>query len=1002
MNEREHTDRSPRDGAAPRDWARASVSELIAHFRTDIRVGLSAAAAKANARRFADACPQPDEAQYAWLLRRGAVNAPNRVLSCLTGSWNILLTVQLVLALAMLVFEQFIKYPQYPAVPALIMSILAFALMAGIKFAALGASNSLLQAGLPRCRVLRGGQPVRISCRELVPGDILLLQTGDYVCSRAALIHADGFAVYSTREEEGRTWLSGVERRGAVLFVRSDDGNTRAAAEYRPMTAGERVVRAGDIAAGGEARAVVLDFADWVALAQAQSEKSGREDSSAKTADATSKFVAYLTLIGALVTVLLAVAAGADLIETALICVTAVVVGSYDQFEALAEASLRLGRGQLLRTGYYTKDSAAVDKLNGVNTLVAPRARTYMHDRIVLGELFTASPPFPFKPGRLESDGRGLGIAALSLLAAACSNDVEVSYRADESAEEDGEPSGRASSDARPEREHYAGSPLPVEICDTYRRLGGSMINVKARFVLKQAGMSVGAPINEAPRLRIDLAMLQRDGIYETGAAEDQYSIPLQLFTFEGRRYVITLDDADRTMPHCTQLADLVGVRLDTRDLTPMLADLHTSPMEPAKLAELRARISHGRSRYRQVYALTVTPWDGEISHLLARHNEGGGRPCGLALAALLVFEQRQKTGVVQATSELKGMGVTPVMLCDSAGAAELFFARQAGLMSRYDVHEAVDAEQIAQMDEGYFYSRAPRLTVLGGLDVNLQSRYLSAIGRQKRRALFVAEHVPQLQAANRAALSVCGREGAALPYLCDVTARDLSLGSVLNLFKYSAALRRRVRLAFSLPAAVALFLMLVTAVGLLSRGDFIFPPVQILYLGFICALPCLCALLLCLNTQRIAASRKKLTRKKRASGGSFALRSLALCAALCIGVAAAYLLTPIVASGQGLAADDLRRAGAFAATVLSLVWLVPSLGSAGFIFRTSFKESRFMFAVLGFNVLALLLFAGVAPLAAGLSLVPLPPLGWLLALVCSLIPAAVFEGYKWYGRENE
>ncbi|MYW42291.1 HAD-IC family P-type ATPase, partial [Streptomyces sp. SID161] len=161
------------------------VSDVLAVLRSSPR-GLTSAEAAARRDRYG-----PNELPG---VRRG------QVWRRLVGQFTDLFAVVLLVSSAITFLAYWLGRPRDPATLQLALAILGVVLLnAGIGFAqeySAERTAESLQAMVPRtCRVLRDGERRELPARELVPGDVVILEAGDAVPADCRLVQAQEAAV---------------------------------------------------------------------------------------------------------------------------------------------------------------------------------------------------------------------------------------------------------------------------------------------------------------------------------------------------------------------------------------------------------------------------------------------------------------------------------------------------------------------------------------------------------------------------------------------------------------------------------------------------------------------------------------------------------------------------------------------------------------------------------------------------------------------------------------
>ncbi|MGW2747386.1 cation-translocating P-type ATPase [Streptomyces sp. NPDC001450] len=147
----------------------------------------------------------------------------------LLAQFTDLFAVVLLVSSAITFLAYALEQPRDPATLQLALAILGVVLLnAGIGFAqeySAERTAESLQAMVPHtCRVLRDGEPRELPARDLVPGDVVLLEAGDAVSADCRLVEAHDVSVNNaalTGESDAVTRVAGPVPAGPPLEVRN-------------------------------------------------------------------------------------------------------------------------------------------------------------------------------------------------------------------------------------------------------------------------------------------------------------------------------------------------------------------------------------------------------------------------------------------------------------------------------------------------------------------------------------------------------------------------------------------------------------------------------------------------------------------------------------------------------------------------------------------------------------------------------------------------------------
>ena len=252
-----------------------------------------------------------------------------------------------------------------------------------------------LAAFLPeRARVLRDGAQREIEARDLVPGDVLMIEEGEQVCADARLISG-------TVEIDAST-LTGE----SVPVIRS----AGAADGSLPLLQASDLVFSGTACTGGEARAVVTATGMGTELGRiaALSQRVGRDESPLEHQVKRVAWLIAFVAVGAGIAFLpIGLAAGLSLAAAASFAIGLLVANVPEGLLPTITLALAVGVRDMARRGALVKRLSAVETLGSTSVICTDKTGTLTQNRMHVTTVWT--------PG---ADAEPL----LAKVAAACSN----------------------------------------------------------------------------------------------------------------------------------------------------------------------------------------------------------------------------------------------------------------------------------------------------------------------------------------------------------------------------------------------------------------------------------------------------------------------------------------------------------------------------------------------------------------------------------------------------
>ena len=262
----------------------------------------------------------------------------------------------------------------------------------------------------PHAVVLRDGRRREIEARELVPGDVILLEAGDRVSADARLLEGSLEVDISALTGESIPVL-----RSAELV------------ESRPLLEARDLVLSGTVVTEGEARAVVFATGMRTELGRiaALSERVEREESPLeRQVRRVAWLVALVAVAVGCVFLPLGLAAGLPPADAASFAIGLIVANVPEGLLPTITLALAIGVRLLARSGALVKRLSAVETLGSTTVICTDKTGTLTENRMSVLVVWTAA-------GEIARDGAGAlpaqgataaALQALARVAAACNN----------------------------------------------------------------------------------------------------------------------------------------------------------------------------------------------------------------------------------------------------------------------------------------------------------------------------------------------------------------------------------------------------------------------------------------------------------------------------------------------------------------------------------------------------------------------------------------------------
>ena len=336
------------------DWHRIDAADVVKRLGTDASAGLAESEA---ARRFEESGPN----EIAERERRSA--------------WKILweqltATMVVVLIIAAAVSGLLGSFKDTAAIGAI---VVLFALLGFIQeFRAERAMAALKKLAVPIVRVVRGGQPRQVSSRELVPGDVLLLEAGNLVPADCRLLES----VNLRMQEAALTGESEpVEKRVEPLAGELPLGDRR------------NMAYMGTVVTLGRGRAVVVATGMGTELGNIAHimQTAGQEQTPLqRRLDQLGRALALVGLGIAGLILVLGLLRGDELTHMLLTGVSVAVAIVPEGLPAVVTITLALGAQRMLRRRALTRKLPAVETLGSVTVICSDKTGTLTENRMTV------------------------------------------------------------------------------------------------------------------------------------------------------------------------------------------------------------------------------------------------------------------------------------------------------------------------------------------------------------------------------------------------------------------------------------------------------------------------------------------------------------------------------------------------------------------------------------------------------------------------------------------
>ncbi|HUE99272.1 MAG TPA: cation-translocating P-type ATPase [Anaerolineales bacterium] len=281
--------------------------------------------------------------------------------------------------------------------------IVLFAVVLGFvqEYRAERAIEALRQMAAPTATVLRDGVEVKVPAKELVPGDMILLHTGDRVPADARLLEGINLQV-----EEAALTGESVPVEKHIRALDSDD---------LPVGDRKNMVYAGTAVTYGRGRALVIATAmqtEFGKIAQLlQTIETGKTPLQ-HNLDKVGAFLARAAFVVVALIVVLGLLRGQPFIEMLIFGIALAVAVVPEALPAVVTISLAIGVQKMVKRNALIRRLPAVETLGSTSVICSDKTGTLTKDEMTVRKIFTGGQMFSvsgagYAPGGVFSTNGG-------------------------------------------------------------------------------------------------------------------------------------------------------------------------------------------------------------------------------------------------------------------------------------------------------------------------------------------------------------------------------------------------------------------------------------------------------------------------------------------------------------------------------------------------------------------------------------------------------------------
>ncbi|WP_353205160.1 cation-translocating P-type ATPase [Sphingomonas sp.] len=255
--------------------------------------------------------------------------------------------------------------------------------------------EALRDLSAPRALVLRDGIRIRIAGREVVRGDLIVLEQGDRIAADAVLVAADDL-------QTDESLLTGESLPVGKIANAADT----TAAPHRPGGEGQPFVYSGSLVARGSGIARVLATGPRSEIGKIGESLGTLETEAPRLRRETTRIVTWCAAGGAAVSVLVVLLFGllrGGWIEAVLAGIAIGMSMLPEEFPVVLTVFLAMGAWRIGTVGVLTRRASAIETLGSATVLCTDKTGTLTENRMSVaelwlptGEIFAVGPDTPF------------------------------------------------------------------------------------------------------------------------------------------------------------------------------------------------------------------------------------------------------------------------------------------------------------------------------------------------------------------------------------------------------------------------------------------------------------------------------------------------------------------------------------------------------------------------------------------------------------------------------
>ena len=543
-------------------------------------------------------------------------------------------------------------------------------------------------------RVVREGVLRSIPARELVPGDVILLEAGDRVPADSRLIYATNFQ----SQEASLTGESTPVQKSAIALDRPD------------VLLGDRanMVFTGTIAVSGKARAVVVaislqtELGRIATMIQQASEAERLETPLQRRLEQFGYTLLWVALAVVTVVFVLGSLRGEPLMAMFLTSVSLAVAAVPEGLPAVVTVTLALGVTRMVTRHALIRKLPAVETLGSATVICTDKTGTLTKNEMTVTRLFVGNRAF---------DVTGEGYAPIGVIR---ENSAELKVLSPESSDRQ---DGSSPENSAPSPQHSALTQAPA-----LRELLTAAVLCNGATLREGNGTwhVIGDPTEGALLVAAAKVGLTKEGLEDTAPFTEE--IP---FDAERKMMTIIRRTADGNMAYVKGAPDVLLLRCTHR----LTLD---GVVEPLSAQHRKAILESNVSLARESLRVLAVAHRGLDDSLMQLHADSVER--GLVFLGLLAMKDPLRPEAVEAVRLCRQAGIITVMITGDHKETAVAIGREIGLSAGDDT--ALSGAEVDSLTDEQLTQLVERVTVYARVSAEHKLRIVQA---WKRRGAIVA-----------------------------------------------------------------------------------------------------------------------------------------------------------------------------------------------------------------------------------------------------------------------